>query len=218
MTRKSSPKKKNSLQGNVLILCIFLSLAGLALVYALDYFEQTNAQFDSTADEQIEFTIAASRLKAPKSWVISAFNPEKTVLNALQLKLDLIVEMQSTSVIVTLLPASRAAPSAYLLDSLYIHNFAPGRTEQMFGLVVKKLKNEAGFEDEIVWYDALSANPFVAKCLEEKTVIEDAKNCITTVLVNKRVSALIQFEKSILPHWRPFAVALDRQLAELNAD
>jgi hypothetical protein len=218
MPQMKSSRAKNGIKTNILILCIVLSMLGLGIVYGLDFFESRATQVANDKGTPVEFTIAASKLQAPESWIVSEFNPEQTILNLLQLHLTMNLDGQSFTLNLTLMPAARAAPSAYLLDSLYIHNFAPGRSDQMYGLVVKKLKNEAGFEDETVWYDALSATPFVAKCLEEKVAVERAKNCITTVLVNKRVSALIQFEKAILPHWRQFSVALNKQMAEFNVD
>jgi len=218
MGQKNSQKPRNSVKTNVLILCIILSLLGLSVVYTLDFLEKNSPQQANSSQETIEFTIAASKLRAPKSWIESNFDEEQNILNLLQLRLELQIDGKLVAVNATLLPAARAAPSAYLLDSLYIHNFAPGRSEQMYGLVAKKLRNEAGFEDETIWYDALSANPFVAKCLDEKVEVRNAKPCITTILVNKRVSALIQFEKSVLPHWRQFSVALAQQLASFKAD
>ncbi|MFT6658919.1 MAG: hypothetical protein ACJAZW_002088 [Maritalea sp.] len=216
MPKHNLPKTKNSLGTNILILCIVLSLVGLGIVYSLDFFEVPGETRAVETEESVEFSIAASKLHAPKSWIETQFKPKENMLNFLELRLELQVNGQSNAVNVTLLPASQAAPSAYLLDALYIHNFASGPSEQKYGLVVKKLRNEAGFEDETIWYDALSANPFVAKCLTEKTAPDNAKNCITTVLVNKRVSALIQFEDSVLPNWRVFSVALDKQLATLT--
>lgn len=218
MPQQNPKTQKNGIKTNVLILCIFLSLLGLFVVYTMDFLENTEPQSPQSTLEKAEVTIAASKMLVPVSWIVSELNPEQTILNLLQLQLPVTIENRQHSINVTLLPVSRAAPSAYLLDSLYIHNFAPGPSEQYYGLVVKKLKNDAGFEDEAIWYDALSANPFVAKCLDETTASENAKNCITTILINKRVSALIQFEKSMLPVWRQFSALLNERLGALNSD
>lgn len=166
----------------------------------------------------VEFSISATKLLVPRTWVLSDFKDDQPVVDLLQLSIPIEIEDFKIEVKTTLLPAARAAPSAYLLDSLYIHNFAAGPSEQQYGLVVKKLRNESGFEDEKIWYDALSVNPFVAKCLTEEVANENAKNCITTVLVNKRVSALIQFEENLMPYWRPFMVAMQRRLASLQSN
>ncbi|GLQ18748.1 hypothetical protein [Maritalea porphyrae] len=218
MTKPSSQKAKNGLGTNILILLICLSLLGLATVYALDFFEETRNIQRQADNKLVEFSISATKMQAPRTWITSDFNEEQSVVNLLQLSIPIEIEDFSIKVTTTLLPAARAAPSAYLLDSLYIHNFAPGPSDQRFGLVVKKLRNEAGYEDESIWYDALSASPFVAKCLNEEAANTNAKNCITTVLVNKRVSALIQFEQSLMPYWRPFSVAMERRLASLQAN
>lgn len=218
MTKPSTQKAKNGLGTNILILMIGLSLLGLATVYALDFLETRSDNQQQVDNRVVEFSISATKMQVPSAWISSEFSNNQPVVNLLQLNIPIEIENFSFEVKTTLLPAARAAPSAYLLDSLYIHNFAPGPSEQQYGLVVKKLRNEAGFEDEKVWYDALSANPFVAKCLTEKTTDKSAKNCITTILVNKRVSALIQFEESLLPYWRPFMVALERRLASLQSN
>ena len=66
----------------------------------------------------------------------------------------------------TLLPRSRARPSSALLDGVYLHQFGDETLDGVPGLVGKPLLDSDGFSGESVWYDALSPDPFVAKCLE----------------------------------------------------
>src|SRR5690606_17686746 len=65
---------------------------------------------------------------------------------------------------VSLVPRSSARASARLLDGVYLHMFEKGEVAGPPGLIGKPLKQSEGYETETVWYDPLSADPFVAKC------------------------------------------------------
>lgn len=193
-----------------------LALAGILIVYVMEYFEKKSAKSDNQANTEISFSIAAAEMQAPSQWMLTNFGPDETVFSSVDMEIPIRLDGVEHQISVTLLPSSKAAPSAYLLDTLYIHKFDNAASGQSYGLIIKKLKDEAGFEDEEIWYDALSARPFVAKCLNEGNAQLKSKNCITTILVNKRVSALIKFEQGLMPQWRTFSAAISEKLNLLN--
>ena len=217
MPNQSNKKSKNSLFSNVLGMMVILALLGILIVYVLEFFEKRSAAPDKQTNAGISFSIAASELQAPRHWVLTDISQNESAFSAIELEIPILLEGVKKQISVTLLPSSKAVPSAYLLDSLYIRKFDSTASGQSFGLIIKKLRNEAGFEDEEIWYDALSSTPFVAKCLSEKLAVKTGKNCISTVLVNKRVSALIKFEQDVMSNWREFSAAIGEQLKKLNS-
>jgi len=213
-----APKKPtNSMGTNLFAMMVILALAGLAAVYLMDFLELNRNKQTMSQETTIEFTIAATNLAAPQSWLNSEVDGDSKAYSVVDILLPVEVDSTIISVSATLLASSKAAPSSFLLDTLYIHKFKDVPSQQAFGLVAKQMVDEAGYSGETVWYDAVSANPFVAKCLKEKLPKNTAKNCVTTVLVNKRVSALVRFEETLLPHWRAFQLSLRAKLATLNA-
>lgn len=194
---------------------ILLSFFGLALVYFIENLEEKRAA-DAVQKGEFEFTLAAKTYRVPKKWVETFYGQENGALSSLQLKVPFQLNGQTVPISVSLLPSSKAAPSAYLLDALYIHNFSDAPSNQAFGLIVKKLKAQDGYEHESVWYDALSSNPFVAKCLSEPLGETTKHNCVTTILINKRVSALVQFDGLYLPVWRELHAELAQFAKSLN--
>lgn len=194
---------------------ILLSFLGLGLVYLIDNLEEKR-NTEAVQKGEFEFTLAAKTFRVPKNWVESYYGQENAALSSLQLKVPFQLNGETIPLTVSLLPSAKAAPSAYLLDTLYIHNFSDTPGSQAFGLVVKKLKSQNGYENENVWYDALSTNPFVAKCLSEPLGESTKHNCATTILVNKRVSALVQFDGLYLGLWRELHAELAQFAKTLN--
>ena len=201
------------------VIWIFVALCFLGLL-AISFADWTSNSTGANASQKsgaYRFSIAARELVVPASWAQKSEMVQDAALASLQLAIPMDFGGEKTALAVSLLPSSKAAPSAYLLDKLYIHNFDETEPLQQFGLVVKNLRAKDGFEDETVWYDALSASPFVAKCLEEKVGSSHKTSCISTMLVNKRVSALIQFDGELLPYWRSLHSELLRLLPTFNA-
>ena len=76
-----------------------------------------------------------------------------------------------------------------LLDGVYLHQFEDKQLTGPPGLVGKPLTASEGFAGETVWYDALSADPFVAKCLAPVAPGEPTQ-CLRTVRPRQRRGGL----------------------------
>ena len=204
----------------IVVIWLFMAVAlvGLVFVYASDLLTNKSGNNSAANSGSYKITIAAKPIVVPKAWTTSTINTDDEVLSNVELAIPMNVSNDETALHISLLPSAKAAPSAYLLDSLYIHNFEEGAPKQAYGLIVKSLKPQAGYEDETIWYDAISANPFVAKCLEEKLGDDTQTNCITTMLVNKRVSALIRFDGDLLPYWKGLHAELTKLLPTFNRE
>ncbi len=121
-----------------------------------------------------------------------------------------------TPVDVTIMPRGRIRTSANLLDSVYLRQFATTQLQGPPGLVGKPLLGDAGTSGETVWYDPLSAMPFVAKCSAPVTVGTAQKSCIRTVQLSDRNVAVFAFEPSVLYNWRRFDETVEGWLAGLR--
>ena len=117
---------------------------------------------------------------------------------------------------VTLLPLSQAKPSAALLDGVYLHQFMPNELAGPPGLIGKPLFGTEGFEDETVWYDALSPSPFVAKCMSAPAMGGTAR-CLRTVALPDGIAAVYGFDEELLGNWRAFDPAVDAALRRIGA-
>ncbi len=135
----------------------------------------------------------------------------------LRLQLPLGAKGKAETVDVTLLPRSRARPSAALLDGVYLHQFEDGQLSGgPVGLVGKPLKAAEGFEGEVVWYDALAADPFVAKCSKPVATAADGQ-CLRTVYLAPGIAAVYAFPEAALAGWREFDAEMGERLREIGA-
>ena len=99
---------------------------------------------------------------------------------------------------------------------MYLHQFQPVELSGPPGLIVKPLFGTEGYADETVWYDALSANPFVAKCM----LPADGRGpprCLRTVVLSNAVAAIYQFDADILPAWKQFDPEMKKWLDQIGA-
>src|SRR5690606_9834783 len=118
---------------------------------------------------------------------------------------------------VTLLPRSRVRPSAALLDGVYLHQFAEGQLSGgPVGLVGKPLKGGEGYAGEVVWYDALAADPFVAKCSKPVAAATEGQ-CLRTVYLAPGIAAIYAFPDGALAGWRAFDVEMGKRLRGIGA-
>ncbi len=84
------------------------------------------------------------------------------------------------------------------------------------GLVGKPLSGAEGFEGETVWYDPLSARPFVAKCIEPVEAGQPAA-CLRTVHLPGQIALTYRFDASLLPYWKTFDETLKPWLVQIGA-
>ncbi len=117
---------------------------------------------------------------------------------------------------ITLMPRGRVRTSAGLLDSVYLHQFGNAQLQGPRGLVGKPLAGDAGTMGETVWYDPLSATPFVAKCAAPVAMRPDERTCIRTVQLSDRNTAVFAFEPAVLYNWREFDAIIEAWMANLR--
>lgn len=162
-------------------------------------------------------TISGRELAIPTSW----FRFGEQIRSGFTDQIDLRVMLTDTDgkampVDVTLLPRSRARTSASLLDGVYLYQFADETLAGVPGLVGKPMRDSNGYAGESVWYDALSPNPFVAKCLD--AVGETAaRQCVRTVYLPSGMAAVYTFDATILQSWRRFDAEMQPWLSQIGA-
>ncbi len=190
---------------NLAAIAIVLALAGIALAYALDGAgRHLRAGQTVEAAGEVTRTIAGKEMHIPRSLLrydeqaAAGFTEELD----LRLRLPLGPNAAMRPIDVTLVPRSRARPSAVLLDGVYLHQFTQTEVSGPPGLIGKPLHGTDGFEGETVWYDALSPNPFVAKC-EAPVPGATSGRCLRTVFFDA-VAAIYAFDAEVLENWREF--------------
>ncbi|HLV83770.1 MAG TPA: hypothetical protein VKY62_08340, partial [Devosia sp.] len=118
---------------------------------------------------------------------------------------------------VTLLPRSRVRTSASLLDRVYVHQFTGATLGGVAGLVGKPMRDENGYAGESVWYDALSPNPFVAKCLAAADGA-GSEQCVRTVYLPSGMAVVYAFDATALQSWRQFDGEMAQWLSRIGAN
>lgn len=204
---------------NLAGIAALLLLGGIGVAYLIDGAGRTARTEAHRLDAETTLTrsLGGVELEIPLAWFrydeqrIEGFAKQIDLRFDLPLGPDAAVE----AVDVTLLPRSRVRPSAALLDGVYLHQFMPEQLEGPPGLVGKPLLPVEGYADEAVWYDALSADPFVAKC--SALVPGGPGQCLRTVHLGPGVAAVFTFPEAALAHWREFDELVDARLKQIGA-
>lgn len=197
-----------------------LALAGIGVAYSIDAAARTASQQAHRLDTSttLSRSLGDRELEIPLSW----FRYEEQRADGFAKQIDLRLELplgagSRTAVVdVTLLPRSRARPSASLLDGVYLHQFG---AEQVFGppgLIGKPLRPGEGYTDETVWFDALAASPFVAKC-SRPIAGSGSGQCLRTVHLGPGIAAVYAFPEDVLGRWREFDGVLEGPLRAIGA-
>jgi hypothetical protein len=192
---------------NLSAIMLALILGGLALAYAIDAASRDLRRPAHRADSETTLTrtIGGKELTIPLSWFRYAEEQADGFAKQVDLHFTLPLGPNGAAreVEVTLLPRSTVRPSAKLLDGVYLHMFEPTQIEGPVGLVGKPLSGKDGYEGEVVWYDPLSADPFVAKCTPP--VAGGAQpSCLRAVHLAPGIAAVYAFSADLLPSWRQF--------------
>ncbi|VAW21626.1 hypothetical protein MNBD_ALPHA11-743 [hydrothermal vent metagenome] len=190
---------------NLAALALILLMAGLGIAYWLNGFASTRTQITSSvyAAPIVTKTLANTNMQIPQIWLNILTQSTQKDVQAVDLTLKISVADQEQSIPINLRisEASQAEPSAYLLDSVYVLRFSKTQIGGFKGLVGKPLKAQDGYESETVWYEPISDNPFVAKCIDFEGS-KSALNCLRTIRLNSQLSATYQFAQSELEYWR----------------
>ncbi len=204
---------------NLGAIMLALLLFGLAAAYAIDAASRTSRQPAHRIDNEttLSRTIGGKELQIPLSWF--RYAEQRVEGFAKQIDLHFVLPLgadgAARDIEVTLLPRSGVRPSARLLDGVYLHMFEADELSGPPGLIGKPLKATAGYATETVWYDALSADPFVAKC--SAPVIEGGESrCLRAVHLAPGIAAVYAFGSDVLGNWRSFDAEVRKLLDRIG--
>lgn len=204
---------------NLAAIAVVLALGGVGVAYLVDNAARDGRTEMHPLDGEIVLTrsLGGVDLQIPLSWFRYEEQPIEGLAKQVELRLDLPLgaEGRRESIDVTLVPRSRARPSAMLLDGVYLHQFVDEHLSGPLGLVGKPLRPTGGYSDEAVWFDPLSTDPFVAKCAP--LMPEGPSQCLRTVYLGPGIAAIYAFAESALSHWREFDPAVEAKLRQIGA-
>lgn len=216
------PPSGHSVGYNLAAIAALVALLAIGLAYAIDAAGRNTAVAAHRADDEMTLTrtIGGRDLEIPLSWFRYAEQRVEGFAKQidLQLALPLGKDGAPVPVDVTLLPRSRVRPSAALLDGVYLHQFASSEiNDGPVGLIGKPLQPRDGFAGETVWFDPLSADPFVAKCAAP--VAEGvAARCLRTVYLGPGLAAVYAFGADVLENWKRFDPEVRVLLARIGVE
>lgn len=216
------PAASNSGAGHIAYnlsgIAIIVLMMAVGLAYLVDMAGRDAARAPDVGETAITQTIGGRELAIPESWFRYGEQMRPGFVNQVDLEMSVILPSLDAPVpvMVTLLPRSRARASSVLLDAVYLHQFDEGMVSGVAGLVGKPLKYGAGYVGETVWYDALSPNPFVAKCADPVEAGKP-KRCLRTVQLGSGLAAIYGFDAGALPGWRDFDAAMALRLELIGA-
>lgn len=210
----------HSLGFNLAAIAALLALGAVALAYAIDAAGRGAGQASHRGSEEVTLTrtIGGKDLEIPLSWF--RYAEQRVEGFARQIDLQLVLPLGAggspAAIEVTLMPRSRLRPSSSLLDGVYLHRFqAIERSDGPTGLIGKPLQDTEGFEGETVWYDPISADPFVAKCVEPVAQGTQAR-CLRSVYFGPGLAAVYAFGADVLENWRRFDPEMRAMLARIG--
>jgi hypothetical protein len=205
---------------NLAAIAALVALGAIALAYAIDAAGRNAGAAPHRGVEEVALTrtIGGRDLDIPLSWFRYAEQRVEGFAKQidLQLMLPLGPNAAPVAIEVTLMPRSRVRPSASLLDGVYLHQFEPTESgDGPIGLIGKPLRNAEGFEGETVWYDPISADPFVAKCVAP--VAEGTQpRCLRSVHLGPGLAAVYAFGADVLENWKRFDPEMRALLAKIG--
>jgi hypothetical protein len=208
-------RDSHSVGFNLMVIALAVALGGLALAYAID---AAGRNAGNGAQETLTRTLGSKQLEIPAALFREDAQRSDGFSKQVELTVTLPLGPEATSrqIDITLVPRSRARPSASLLDGVYLHQFMPEQLAGPPGLIGKPLIAEEGFQHETVWYDALSSSPFVAKCIAPLVEGQPGR-CIRTVYLGPGIAAVYSFDEDVLANWKRFDALLHPVLRDIGA-
>ncbi len=207
--KTSNPKSlsKHDVGFNIALITLILLLMGIGLAYFIDNETKKKSSMPSLekTGSYIDKIIGGQKLRIPSSWFRFTDQHHDEFSKQIDLSFALALGENNSlaQVNVALMPRKAALPSAILLDSVYLRQFQNEQLSGMNGLIGKPLKPSEGFDKETIWYDPLSANPFVAKCIAP-VADQSRQQCIRTIFLSKKISATYMFDIELLKNWKRF--------------
>lgn len=216
-TAAAAPAKRDghSVGFNLGIIALLVAMVGVMLAYAID---AAGRSVREAREGALTRTLGGTELTIPAVWFREDTQRAEGFAKQLELGVSLPLgpEAAARQIDLTLMPRSRARPSASLLDGVYLHQFMPEQLSGPPGLIGKPLIAQEGFENETVWYDALSASPFVAKCLAPLAEGQPGR-CIRTVYLGPGIAVVYSFDEDVLMNWKRFDAELHPLLKQIGA-
>lgn len=205
---------------NLAAIVLLTLLLAVGAAYLIDELGRGDAVPAPSLDDSspVLQTISGRELAIPQTW----FRYGEQIRNGFTNQIDLRIQyapgplVDRQTVDITLLPRSRARTSASLLDRVYLHQFDDSTLHGVPGLVGKPMLARSGYAGESVWYDPLSPNPFVAKCLEP-VATDGISQCVRTVYLASGIAAVYTFDATLLQSWRQFDTEIERWLKPIGA-
>lgn len=211
---------RSSLAYNLAAIAVLTLLLAVGLAYLIDELGRSDDGPVPTLSDlnPVVQTISGRELSIPQAWFRHGEQIRDGFTNQIDLRIQFAPEAmgEPQSVDITLLPRSRARTSASLLDRVYLHQFDDTTLQGVPGLVGKPMLERSGYAGESVWYDALSPNPFVAKCLEP-VASDGIAQCVRTVYLASGIAAVFTFDATLLQSWRQFDTEIERWLKPIGA-
>ena len=216
MRTHAAAPQPSSLGFNLAGIAVLVLLLAVGAAYVVDILGKNGRTAPPSLMDKsaVAIAVAGKELTIPSSWFRYGEQLRGGFVN--QIDLHVLLGERAIPVDVTLLPRSRVRPSAILLDGVYLHQFEDDTLSGVAGLVGKPLHDGDGFTGESVWYDALAANPFVAKCLAPVREDEPAQ-CLRTVFLPSGIAAVYTFDASALQSWRQFDSEMQKWLGQIGA-
>lgn len=211
----------HSLAFNLGAIMLIVAMVVLALAWGLEALLQRDrhgAMAPAVTDATVTRTLVGRDLKIPVSWLRGGDEKSGGFTAEIDLELNLPLGKAGSlkPIEVTLIPQSQARSSASLLDGVYLHQFMPNELAGPLGLVGKPLYGTEGYEGETVWYDALSSDPFVTKCVAPADG-RGPSRCLRTVSLAAGIAAVYAFDSDVLPAWRNFDPEMKKWLGQIGA-
>ena len=215
----AAPRRPHSIGFNLGVIALIVATFAVGLAYLLNAAERRAATAaPPVTDSILARTIGGTALTIPSSWLVTDSTDDGSFARQVDLVLTLPLgpDGAARKVEVTLTQRSRVAPSASLLDGVYLHEFKPDQLSGPPGLIGKPLLAEDGFESETVWYDPLSPSPFVAKCGAPIAAGRPGR-CLRAVYLPSGIAVIYTFDDDVLGAWRKFDAAMHPLLARIGA-
>lgn len=224
MSSPSAPADRHvgpsALLYNLAGIAVLVLLLAVGAAYLVDELGRTSRSPAPSIDDgkPIFQTISGRELAIPTAW----FRYGEQIRDGFTSQIDLRIiyapdaAQPPLPVDIMLLPRSRARTSSSLLDGVYLHQFGSDTLTGVPGLVGKLMQAGNGYDGESVWYDALSPDPFVAKCVQS-VAPDRAAQCVRTVHLSSGIAAVYTFDATILQSWRQFDAEMERWLSRIGA-
>lgn len=202
---------------NLAAIALMIAIGGLGVAYGIEAIEKGNTP-SFAPDATVSSNLGGRPLTIPAAWLPDGTTDSDDFASRIDMRVSLPLgrDGSDTPIDVTLLPRSQARPSSALLDGVYLHMFEAEQLTGPPGLIGKPLKSSEGYGGETVWYDPISPQPFVAKCMAP---VEPggAEWCLRTVALAKGIAAIYRFNKTLLPQWHSFDTEMGAVLTRIGA-